>query len=118
VDDIGTYDFAGVQGSAWEMHFTFEASDGSGGYVPVNLTGSALSMHLRPQYRDDDNATNPAGVAAITVVDAAAGEFTATLTDTEDLNGVYVYDLDLVDAGGVRRTLCRGRFEFLPEVTR
>lgn len=118
MDDVGTYDFESVQGSTWVVHWTFENPDGSGGFVPVNLTGCAITLHVRPQYRDDDNAINPAAVATVAITDAAGGEFTTTLDDTDDLNGSYVYDLDLVDAGGRRITLARGTFEFLPEVTR
>ena len=122
MDDVGRYDFTCVQGSGWRMHFTFEQPDGSGGFTPVNLFGCQIIMHVRPQYADDDPDPNPVATATVTITDAPAGEFTATLTgaQTADLNGTYVYDIDLVESGlaAFRTTLARGAFTFEPEVTR
>lgn len=122
MDDVGRYDFHTVQGSGWRMHFTFEQPDGSGGFTPVDLFGCHITMHVRPQYADDDPSPTPVATATVAITDASAGEFTASLTGTQTaaLNGTYVYDIDLVESGAAafRHTLARGAFTFDPEVTR
>lgn len=122
MDDVARHDFSCVQGSGWRMHFTFEQPDGSGGWTPVDIFGCQLSMDLRPQYADDDPSPTPVASVTLTITDADAGEFTAYLGGdaTADLNGTYVYDLDLVESGQpqFRHTLARGLFIVEPEVTR
>jgi hypothetical protein len=113
-----TYDIDLEQGSTYSTVFTYTDSNGAA----VNLTGFTARMQVRSVYSIDGPAisltTNAGGGIAL---GGAAGTVTVTVAATVSANLVpknYVYDIELVSAGGVVTKLIRGKMKVLPEVTR
>jgi len=86
-----------------------------------NITGRSLRMQLKRKRGGQSLLDLTTGNGRIVVVDATEGSFTLNLnaTETAELSGEYVYDLELVedsDATDVVK-LVHGRLYVWPEVT-
>lgn len=112
-----THDFCILQGATFERVLKWKA-DGS----LVNLTGYSARMHIRPTA-----GSNTLTLALTTGADGritlggSAGTITLSIsaTDTAAINaGRYVYDLELVSAGGIVTRLLQGIVTVSANVTR
>jgi hypothetical protein len=113
----GTYDMVIDQGATLSRALTWKNS----ARVPYNLTGFTARMHVRNTVTDTGTVlirtTSNGGI----LLGGATGVVTVKLTATESAAipaGRYVYDLELVSAGGEVSRLVEGSFIVRPEVTR
>ena len=118
MQDPGRYDFTIYQGASFDRTFTWQI-----GTPPanVNLTTYAGRMQIR------STVSAPSTVLAITTANGrmtlggSAGTIAIAVsaTDTAALTpGQYVYDLEMVSAGGEVTRLLEGRATISAEVTR
>lgn len=123
----GRYNFVADQGATFAKTVTWKDGEGD----PVNLTGFTARMHIRESYAASDTAVTPlttenggitlggaAGTIALLIPASAMA-----LLDIPDVPGTppkknYVYDLELISAGGVVTKLLHGLFIVRREVTR
>lgn len=117
----GTLNLDCYAGATWEYVLTWEVDA-----AVVDLTGYDARMMVRTSY------TEPTTVASLTVGSGIALGGTAgtiTLSRTAAQTAAFgvavnhetthlVYDLELIDAGGVVTRLVQGVFTVYPEVTR
>lgn len=105
------------QGSTWRAILTAKGSD----RVPIDLTGYTARMQVRPSIPSATVLANLTTENGGIEIEPLAGEITLMLTDEQTAalpSGTWVYDLELVSAGGeVTRTI-EGGFVVRPEVTR
>ena len=118
MQDPGRYDFTIYQGASFDRTFTWQIGTPP---VNVNLTTYTGRMQIR------STVSAPSTVLAITTANGrmtlggAAGTIAiaVTATDTAALTpGQYVYDLEMVSAGGEVTRLLEGRATISAEVTR
>jgi hypothetical protein len=101
------------QGSTWSQDVQWKTGTPA---TAVNLTGYTA----RAQVRRTASAADVV-VSLTCAITAATGTTTLSLTaaQTSALTaGRYVYDLELVSAGGLVTRLCQGAFVVSAEVTR
>lgn len=103
------------QGASFDYQLTWLLND-----EPVDLTNYSARMQVRPSHASTAIAlslTSGTGITlggtAGTIFIEATPEQTASLTANE-----YVYDLEMVAAGGAVTRLVQGEFEVDPEVTK
>lgn len=87
--------------------------------VAVDITGWTIFFTIKQKINDDDDdASLKKDVTSHT--DAAAGETEIVLTDTntDDLLGAYVYDIQYKDDSGNIKTVLTGEITFKEDVTR
>ena len=112
-----SFDLTINQGATFELTVTWKDSAGTA----INLTGYSARMQVRETYSSSTSIvslTNGAGItlggAAGTIAIVISATTTAALT--APFSGVY--DLELVNAGGVVTRLLQGAATVTPEVTR
>ncbi|HEX7122631.1 MAG TPA: hypothetical protein VF178_09710 [Gemmatimonadaceae bacterium] len=113
-------DLTVYQGATLAMQFTLYESDGT---TVTDLTGYTFRCQGRRSYQSEttewdlDNGAK----GGITVDDAAAGEFTVTLSDTVtaaiDVGASGVWDVEAEDASGTVTRVAQGQWVLDPEVT-
>jgi hypothetical protein len=112
----GTYNITMDQGAQWTLTVVYEDSNGN----PIDLTGYTARMQLRKKF---DSTT-----AVLTLATGGQGIVITPLTGTLELTattaqmlaiegGIYVYDLELTNAGVVTR-LMMGSATVRSEVTK
>lgn len=109
------------QGATLAIQFTLYDDDG---VTPQDLTGYTFRCQGRRSYQSEttewdlDNGAK----GGITVDDAAAGEFTVTLSDTVTaaiaVGASGVWDVEAEDASGTVTRVAEGKWILSPEVTR
>ena len=111
----GTYDFEAGQGETFDRTVTWKIAD-----VPVNLTGYTARMQVRKTIRSTATVVSLTSSSGLTLGGSAGTiQIVISATATAALTaGKYVYDLELVSAGGVVTRVLKGSIEFTPEVTR
>jgi len=87
---------------------------------PVDITGWTVTITIRRKWDDDDPAVLTVDAS---IEDGPNGicEFRLPAADTEDLFGVYVYDISVQyteDGQTYNRTVLYGRIPFTEQVTR
>ena len=86
------------QGDDWAKVLTFTDSAGSA----INLTGYTVGF-IAKKRKSDADAAAVINESSVTVTDAAAGQATVILTDTETAAipaGLYYYQARLLDGSG------------------
>ena len=96
---------------------------------PINLTGGVLDFMVKSDAADADAKLllqkTSASVGGITIVNAAAGQFTLTINaaDTDDTVSnnfvnytMYPYGIKLFNAGGTQTPVLEGTFQVVPFV--
>jgi hypothetical protein len=108
-------DLVCYQGASFDYQLTWNLND-----EPVDLTNYDARMQVRPSHGAHTvvlNLTAGTGITlggtAGTIFIEASPEQTAAIPATQ-----YVYDLEMVAAGGAVTRLVEGRFTVDPEVTR
>lgn len=110
------YNFTINQGETFSKSVTWKDAAG----VVVNLTGYTARMQLRRKVNSETiekSLTTENGGILITAPLTGVITMFMSATDTAFLSGVYVYDLELVSAGIVKRLL-QGTITLDLEVTR
>ena len=113
---INIHNFTVNQGATLSKSVIWRNSAG----VVVDLTGYTARMQLRRKINSetvDKSLTTENGGILITAPLTGVVTIFMSATDTALLSGVYVYDLELVNAGVVKRLL-QGMITVDPEVTR
>ncbi len=92
-------------GETVSLGFTITDSDGAA----INLTGATLTFYLARLGTQDTVLTKTTG-SGITVVSAADGTCTVALTssNTDNLEGLYIYQLRLVDSSNAETVVSIG----------
>jgi hypothetical protein len=103
------------QGASFDYQLTWLLNDS-----PVDLTNYDARMQVRVSHNAHDTALSLTAGTGITLGGTAGTIFIeATPTQTAALApGQYVYDLEMVAAGGAVTRLVNGEFEVDPEVTK
>jgi len=111
---VGQYNPTGQQGATFTRLITWTDNAGDA----VNITGYTARMMLKRDYSDPVSVLSLTSSAGLTL-GGAAGTILITMTaaQTADLNGAYLYDLELVNGSVVTRLL-EGTITFTPEVTK
>lgn len=87
----------------------------------IDLTGYTARTQFRENIDDDTTAFEATTAnGKLVTTDAANGELTLTISDTETaaFNGPFVYDLEIESSGGVVDRIMEGQVYVSPEVTR
>lgn len=110
-----TYDFEAGQGETFDRTVTWKIDD-----VAVNITGYTARMQIRKTIRSTSAVVSLTQASGLTLGGSAGTiQIVISATATAALDaGRYVYDLELVSAGGVVTRVIAGAFELTPEVTR
>lgn len=104
----GIYNFNVPQGSDYSLSFTIA------GY---NLTTYTAKMQVRTEYGSPIAMLTLTNGSGITL---GNGTFVVNITNAQSntlLLGTWVYDLEIVSAGGLITRLIQGRFTVTPQVT-
>jgi hypothetical protein len=94
------------------------------GGTALDLTGATVRFTVKEDTVETDAQAkllyDSGTVTELEITDAVGGEITLKLqsADTQDLEGLWLYDIQATFAGGSVMTLARGRIEFLPNLTR
>ena len=110
-----THDFEIEQGTDYDKPIVWKDSTGA----PVNLSGYAARMQLRPSVSSDTVLLNLTTENGGITLGGALGTITLHFTDaqTSALTKGGVYDIEVVTAGNVTR-LIQGAISLSKEVTR
>ena len=105
------------QGATLRESFTYKDSDNA----VVDLTGYTARCQVRSKYSSATTVLNLTSQAGTLTITANTGTiaFNVSASTTAALTpGNYVWDLELVDAGGIVTRLVGGTCTVTPEVTR
>lgn len=83
----------------------------------INITGYSVSSQMRRSYY----STNATATFTCTITDAANGEIKLSLTAGQTANiksGRYLFDVNIVDTGGITNRVLEGIITVTPSVTR
>jgi hypothetical protein len=106
-------DITRSRGDTYPMEFTVK-SDG----VPLDITSCAFMLTVDPAKDPVDDANNIWAIAG--VIESAVGgtvSFTMNTTQADNL-GKYFYDLQMIDAAGFIRTIQKGKFNWVQDITK
>lgn len=111
----GLLDIEIEQGATFELVFIYQDELGN----PIDLTGMTARMQLRRQYKSTEVLIGLTTENGRIIIDPFAGKITLRIaaTDTADLTGSGVYDLEIVEGSVVTRIL-EGSFTICAEVTK
>lgn len=101
------YDIQLYQGDTFEVILNFKDA----GNVGVDLTGFTGNCQFKP------TTGAPIDIGVTTNFGSVDGAVQLLLADTSALSGDYSWDLELVDAGGRRRTYIGGRVTVTQDIT-
>ena len=110
-----TYDLVMYQGASWDYQFTWKI-DG----VPVDLRSYTARMQVSLSYSSPDivlSISTGSGITLGGIFGTISLAVNAASTSTIP-TAIYVYDLELISAGGEVTRLIGGRFIVNPEVTK
>ena len=86
--------------------------------TPANLTGSTLVMTLDSKRNPTDSSTQVyqlTGVSSSPI--SGVVEFSPSLVQS-NLIGLYYYDIQLTDSNGLIRTISKGTYQYLQDITK
>ena len=84
----------------------------------ANLSGCSLLMTLNTVRNPTDNSTQVYQIVG-EIVDAEAGivEFIPTAEQADNV-GLFYYDIQMLDAQGIRRTLVKDVYQYIQDITK
>lgn len=102
--------------------FTVTVQDAAGN--AIDITGFSFLLTVDPSEAPEDAVNNlfqlssPAGGIALS--DPVNGEITVTLTavQADQTPQVYFYDLQMTDTGGAVKTILKGQWEVVQDITK
>lgn len=128
-ENDGTVSLIGKQGTTWELLITLKHPNGS----PINLTGYTF----RGQFRTSYTATEKTTDFICTIISASEGKISISVSEVitsaiqaykESIDnakrstykgaGVYVYDIEMIDAAGRVSRILEGKLYVDPEATK
>lgn len=92
--------------------------------LPLDLTAAKLWLTVKERTSQPDSEARlqliSTDTSQIEITDAAGGEFTVKFrgSTTGDLEGLFIYDIQVKMGGGSVITLAHGKIEFLENITR
>lgn len=103
------------RGDSFERLITITDSD----QLPVDITGCTFSLTVDERENPDDLSTQMFVVSG-TIIDAVNGkvEFAPTSTNTGIDPKTYFYDIEMVSASSRKRTLIKGKFIIVQDITK
>ena len=107
--------FEKFRGDDCTINLAFKDADG----VAQDITGWTTFITIKSSIDDAD--VDAVFQEDVTVHDTPADgltHFTIPDTDTDDLAGDYVYDIQYKDSSGLVKTVMKGTFTFTKDVTR
>ena len=113
-----TADLTIGQGETWSQVLVYKTGSPA---TAVNLTGYTARMQARSAYSSHTVVVELTTTNGRIALGTTNGQITLSLSATETAAlaaGRYVYDLELVSAGGVVKRLVEGTLTITPEVTR
>jgi hypothetical protein len=86
---------------------------------PINIAGRSYLLTVDPA-ADPINDTNNLFQLTGTITDAANGivQFGMTALQADQTPATYYYDLQQTDGAGKIRTICKGEFKFVQDITK
>ena len=107
------------QGETFDRTVTWEVGPDRDNRTPVDITGYSARLQVRRKHTSADTVFSLTDTDGLTLGDAAGTvQIQLSATDTADVSGKYVFDLELESPGGVVTRIVEGVIEFTPEVTR
>jgi hypothetical protein len=106
-------DFYMLAGDDWSRQITWSINS-----VPVNITGYSVTVKISAQKGQETPDIELTVGSGVTLIDAANGKFSLTVTDAQSLylKGVYFYDVKMTSAGGQDDTILEGTFNIRERV--
>lgn len=118
MQDPGRYDFTIFQGASFDRTFTWRTGTPA---TNVNLTSYTGRMQVRTNTASPTVALEVSTSNGRMTLGGSAGTIAITVTATDTtalMPGQYVYDMEMVSAGGEVTRLLEGRATISAEVTR
>lgn len=108
-------DICRVRGDTFPMVFTMVDTAGD----PINIAGFSFLLTVDPA-EEPIGAGNNRFQLAGAITDAAGGEVTFTMSagQADQTPKEYFYDLQQTDTGGSIRTIAKGSFTFVQDITK
>lgn len=87
--------------------------------VAVNITGCTFKLSVNSEKNPSSTATQLFTVTG-TITSATAGEvqFSPTTVQANQAPGRYYYDVEMTDASGAIRTVVKGVYRFVQDITK
>lgn len=118
----GEYNILCEQGTTFVRVFSIEEPDPGDDsiYIPMDLTGYTARMHVRRTVESSDYIISLTTENNRISIVGLAGEITLTLSaeETAEITSSGVYDLEIIDSGGIVSRPIKGKFTLDREVTR
>jgi hypothetical protein len=106
-------DITRSRGDTYPMEFTVK-SDG----VPLDITSCSFMLTVDPSKEPVDDTNNLWAIAG-NIESAPGGTVSFSMNSTQaDHLGKYFYDLQMIDAAGYIRTIQKGKFNFVQDITK
>ena len=104
-----------MRGDTFPMQFSLNQSDGSA----LPITGFTFLLTVDPS-EGPDNADSNLFQLTGTIVDGPGGvvSFAPSAIESNQLPGEYYYDIQMIDASLAVRTVAKGKFTFLQDITK
>lgn len=104
-----------VEGDQVDFDINFQDEDGNA----IGIDGWEVWITVKDNYTDDD-ASALIQTSTTSHDDPTGGVTSLSFpsSDTQDLSGTKVWDLQVLTSAGNSRTVVRGTVTFVPEVTR
>lgn len=97
-------------GDSLRLNITAKDSDGS----PLDLTGGQVRFGLGKSPTGSAEVVKSSSEGSVAITDAAVGEFVVEIepADSADLSGMYHFEVEVTEAGGVVSTVLVGQLMF------
>lgn len=97
--------------------WTFTLKDSAG--IAVDITGFGFKLTVDPSAEPSDNTANLFQLTG-TVTNGPGGvvRFAMSAINSDQLPGVYFFDLEMTDGTAAIRTIAKGQFEFEQDITK
>lgn len=119
--EAGELDITLEQGSEWIPVFQYLDSN----ETPIDLTSYSAKMQIRKSINDPSVIIELSTVNGKIILGGIAGTISLKITAVEsagftlaDFTDSTVYDIELIDGGGIPKKFLRGNVIFKPEVTK
>jgi len=109
-------DFKMIQGEDKVLEITVVDENGSA----KAITGATITWSLARAVDDTPLITKSTGGSGISITDGNNGVFQVTIgdTDTNDMNGAYIHEAEVVDTSGRKNTVLFGTIQIQKSLIR
>jgi hypothetical protein len=104
-----------VRGDTYPIIFTVNDANGD----PVDITNYTFMLTVDPSEAPEDDTNNLFEIQG-SIVSGPDGtvSFTPTAGDANQTPGGYYYDVEMVDTGSAVRTIAKGAWEVVQDITK